>query len=232
MERERLSPIKIEGYQPLREMVYFALREAIMTGKLMPGERLMEVQLAEEMGVSRTPVREAVRRLELDGFVVMIARKGAYVADLSIKDIISVFEVRTAMERLAAQLATERIRPEEIDALERNLAAVEMVDTDDVDNNDKVALYTDIDTKFHDIIYDASRNDRLKQITNNIFEQVYRYRVICLANSKVLLSALDGHHKIVDAIKAKDPMAAGEAAASHMANTQNSLLELMRDKLI
>ncbi len=232
MERERLSPIKIEGYQPLREMVYFALREAIMTGKLMPGERLMEVQLAEEMGVSRTPVREAVRRLELDGFVVMIARKGAYVADLSIKDIISVFEVRTAMERLAAQLATERIRPEEIDALERNLAAVEMVDTDDVDNNDKVALYTDIDTKFHDIIYDASRNDRLKQITNNIFEQVYRYRVICLANSKVLLSALDGHHKIVDAIRAKDPMAAGEAAASHMANTQNSLLELMKDKLI
>jgi DNA-binding GntR family transcriptional regulator len=80
MEHPRLVPIKLDNYKPLREMVFESLREAIILGRLKPGERLMEIQLAEEMGVSRTPVREAIRKLELEGFVVMVPRKGAYVA--------------------------------------------------------------------------------------------------------------------------------------------------------
>ena len=93
MER-RLLPVKLDSYQPLREVVCETLREAIISGVLRPGERLMEIQLAEELGVSRTPVREAIRKLELEGFVIMIPRRGTYVADLSIKDINEVFEVR------------------------------------------------------------------------------------------------------------------------------------------
>lgn len=101
MER-RLIPVSLDNYKPLREIVFEALREAIINGTLEPGERLMEIQLAEEMGVSRTPVREAIRKLELEGFVVMVPRKGAYVAGLSMKDIADVFEIRTALESLAA----------------------------------------------------------------------------------------------------------------------------------
>ena len=85
----RFSTIKLDNYQPLRDLVFSAMREAILNGQLKPGERLMEVQLAEEMGVSRTPVREAIRKLELEGLVVMVPRKGAYVAGLTLKDVAS-----------------------------------------------------------------------------------------------------------------------------------------------
>ena len=120
MER-RLSPIKLDSYRPLREVVSEALREAIIDGALKPGERLMEIQLADELGVSRTPIREAIRRLELEGFLIMVPRRGTYVADLSIKDINEVFEIRTALDVLAAGLAAERITEEELEKLERLL---------------------------------------------------------------------------------------------------------------
>jgi DNA-binding GntR family transcriptional regulator len=120
MER-RLVPVKLDSYKPLREIVLEALREAIVSGVLEPGERLMEIQLAEEMGVSRTPVREAIRKLELEGFVVMIPRKGAYVAGVSHKDVQDVFEIRRALEVLAAGLAAEKATDEEIEQMERAL---------------------------------------------------------------------------------------------------------------
>mgnify|MGYP001353068839 CR=1 FL=1 len=87
MGRKPLIPINLDNYKPLRELVFETLREAIIDGELPPGERLMEIQVAEELGVSRTPVREAIRKLELEGLVAMIPRKGAYVAGLSMKDV-------------------------------------------------------------------------------------------------------------------------------------------------
>ena len=83
----RLSPIRLDSYQPLREVVCESLRNAISKGVLKPGERLMEIQLAEELGVSRTPVREAIRKLELEGYVVMLPRRGTYVSSLTIRDV-------------------------------------------------------------------------------------------------------------------------------------------------
>ena len=97
-DQRRLIPIKLDGYKPLRDIVFETLREAIINQTLKPGERLMEIQLAEEMGVSRTPVREAIRKLELEGLVVMVPRKGAYVAGISMKDIHEVYELRSALE--------------------------------------------------------------------------------------------------------------------------------------
>ena len=103
---------------PLRDVIYNTLRDAIVSGDLKPGERLMEVTLAEKMGVSRTPVREAVRKLELEGLVTMIPRKGTHVAELSVKDIMDVLEVRTALDKLATELAAERIRQDNFRHLE------------------------------------------------------------------------------------------------------------------
>ena len=117
----KLVPIKLDGYKPLRDVVFETLRDAIIRQVLKPGERLMEIQLADEMGVSRTPVREAIRKLELEGLVVMVPRKGAYVAGVSMKDIHEVYEVRSALEMLAVTLAAERITDEELDALERQV---------------------------------------------------------------------------------------------------------------
>ena len=115
---ENLTKLNLDEYKPLRDVVFENLRGAIVEGRLKPGERLMEVQLAEQLGVSRTPVREAIRKLELEGLVVMLPRKGAYVANMSLKDLIDVLEIRASLEGLAASLAAERITDEDIKKLE------------------------------------------------------------------------------------------------------------------
>ncbi len=105
-----LEPIKLDAYKPLREVVSETLRQAIKDGVLKPGERLMEIQLADELGVSRTPIREAIRKLELEGFVVMVPRRGTYVADISLKDIAQVFEIRMPWKNWLPAWLPKRIR--------------------------------------------------------------------------------------------------------------------------
>ena len=117
---DNINKINMDDYKPLRDLVFENLREAILKGDLNPGDRLMEVQLANKLGVSRTPVREAIRKLELEGLVIMLPRKGAYVADMSLKDIIEVLEIRASLEGLAAYLASERMSDENIKKTRRN----------------------------------------------------------------------------------------------------------------
>ena len=109
----------INEYLPLRDVVFNTLRQAILKGELAPGERLMEIQLAEKLGVSRTPIREAIRKLELEGLVLMIPRKGAEVAKISEKSLRDVLEVRRSLEELAIELACQRMSEEDMDELER-----------------------------------------------------------------------------------------------------------------
>ena len=113
-----INNLTLDNYKPLRDIVFENIREAIMEGTLRPGERLMEIQLAEQLGVSRTPVREAIRKLELEGLVVMLPRKGAYVASISKKDLVEILELRVGLEGLAAFYAAERISSEGIENLE------------------------------------------------------------------------------------------------------------------
>jgi len=215
-------PVKLENYQPLREVVFETLREAIISGQLSPGARMMEVQLAEEMGVSRTPVREAIRKLELEGFVVMIPRKGAYVASISFKDIADVFEIRAALESLACGLAAERITEEEIEELERTLVQVNNVEHDNING------LVEQDTDFHDIIYKASRNTRLIQIINNLREQIQRFRTASLAIPGRMKVAIDEHKKMVEAISERNIKLAQDLALEHIENAENSMLEALR----
>ena len=107
--------VNMNEYLPLRDVVFNTLRKAILRGELKPGERLMEIQLANKLGVSRTPIREAIRKLELEGLVLMIPRKGAEVAQITEKNMQDVLEVRKALEELSVQLACERITPEQVE---------------------------------------------------------------------------------------------------------------------
>lgn len=107
----------MDEYLPLRDVVFRTLRRAILKGELKPGERLMEVQLANRLGVSRTPVREAIRKLELEGLVTMIPRRGAEVAEITEKNMRDVLEVRRALEELAVKIACEKMTDEEIELL-------------------------------------------------------------------------------------------------------------------
>lgn len=217
--KKRLLPIKLDSYQPLREVVCEALRVAITSGDLQPGERLMEIQLAEELGVSRTPVREAIRKLELEGFVVMVPRRGTYVADLSLKDINDVYEVRTALDCLAAELATERITEEELEQLERILVQIgEYIEEGDID---KIA---EADLLFHEILYRASRNDRLVAIINNQREQTTRYRMRSLSYPGRMRQTYEEHRRLIEAIAQRDAELAGKLAAEHMENAEQILI--------
>ena len=223
MEREKLIPVNLDNYKPLREIVFETIREAIINGQLPPNERLMEIQLAEEMGVSRTPVREAIRKLELEGLVIMIPRKGAYVAGLSLKDIADVFEVRAALEGLAAGLAAERITEEEMEQLERSLVKVsELTELNDIDE------LINVDTKFHDVLYKASRNERLVQIVSNLREQIQRFRTTSLAQPGRIKDALEEHKKIVEAVSDRNLELAQALAQAHIENAENSMLEALQ----
>ncbi|WP_425059658.1 HTH-type transcriptional repressor RspR [Sporomusa carbonis] len=224
MER-RLVPIKLDSYKPLREVVAETLREAIVNGVLKPGERLMEIQLAEELGVSRTPVREAIRKLELEGFVVMIPRRGTYVADLSIKDINEVYEIRTALDVLAAGLAVERITEDELEQLERLLVEIgELIGGGDTDK------IVEIDSQFHDVLYRASRNDRLVGIINNLREQFTRFRSISIQYPGRMEKSIEEHRRLVEAIASRDTELAQQIAREHMENSEQTLLQDLNER--
>lgn len=221
----RLVPVTLDNYKPLREIVFETLREAIISATLKPGERLMEIQLAEEMGVSRTPVREAIRKLELEGFVVMVPRKGAYVAGISMKDIADVFEIRAALESLAAGLAAERITEEELEQLERILVKI----GECVQKNDLGQLI-DVDTEFHDTLYKACRNERLVQIVSNLREQIQRARTASLSTPGRMKDALEEHKKIVEAVSERNVELAQQLAREHIENAENTMLDVLNEK--
>ena len=111
--------VNMNDFLPLRDVVFNTLRQAILRGELQPGERLLEIHLANKLGVSRTPIREAIRKLELEGLVLMIPRRGAVVAEITEKSLRDVLEVRRALEELAVKLACQKIKPEEIEELKR-----------------------------------------------------------------------------------------------------------------
>jgi len=221
--RKKLLPVKLDSYKPLREIVLEALREAIVTGVLEPGERLMEIQLAEELGVSRTPIREAIRKLELEGFVVMIPRKGAYVAGVSYKDVKDVFEIRAALEGLAAGLAAEKITDEEIEQMERVLHYEK--------EPDNLEEMVQSDTDFHALLYKASRNEKLIWILGNLREQIQRFRSASLAVPGRVKNAIAEHREILEAIARHDVKEAQALATAHIENAANVMFEAMRQQV-
>lgn len=225
MER-RLVPVKLDSYKPLREIVFESMREAIIGGVLKPGERLMEIQLAEEMGVSRTPVREAIRKLELEGFVVMIPRKGAYVAGVSLKDVADVFEIRSALEGLAAGLAAERVTEDELEQMERALL---YQGGEDEPNLEQIV---ESDTDFHALVYKASRNERLILILANLREQIQRFRATSLAVPGRIKDAIDEHRQIVEALRNHDIEEAQSLAMAHIVTAENVMFEALRARNI
>jgi len=218
----RLAPIKLDSYQPLREVVCESLREAIRSGVLKPGERIMEIQLAEELGVSRTPVREAIRKLELEGYVVMMPRRGTYVASMSIRDINEIFEIRTALESLSNGLAADHITDDELEHLQRLLVII-----GGYIKEGNIEKIVETDIEFHDLLYHAARNERLVGIISNLRDQLTRFRTLSMSYPGRLEETLEEHRLIVDAIADGDRKAASRAAERHMENSEKTLLKAM-----
>ncbi len=207
-------------YLPLRDVVFNTLRQAILTGELKPGERLMEIHLADRLGVSRTPIREAIRKLELEGLVVMIPRKGAQVARITEKNLKDVLEVRRALDMLAVRLACSRMDDEYKKQLREACDEFARV----VKNNNTKDI-TEADVRFHDIINKATGNDRLIQRVNNLAEQMYRYRLEYIKDAAYHNRLVAEHEEIYSAIMDGDEERAAKAVVLHIDNQEETIIK-------
>lgn len=217
--------VNMNEYLPLRDVVFNTLRQAILKGELAPGERLMEIQLAEKLGVSRTPIREAIRKLELEGLVLMIPRKGAEVAKISEKSLRDVLEVRRALEELAVELVCEKITDEQIQDLKD--AAEEFKES--LKDGD-ITRIAEADVKFHDVIYMATDNQKLIQLLNNLREQMYRYRVEYLKRSDFHQQLIDEHEEIIETIESGQKDRAVQVVCQHVDNQVEAVMDTIRMK--
>lgn len=216
--------VNMDDYLPLRDVVFKKLRQGILTGELKPGERLMEIHLAERLGVSRTPIREAIRKLELEGLVKMIPRRGAEVACITRKHLKDVLEVRRALDELSVGLACDRITEEGKDRLKAAcLEFEEAVKSKDIR---KIA---EIDVKVHDIIVEAANNERLMQLMNNLAEQMYRYRFEYIKDVSGHERLVKEHELIYDSIIHGDKEMAMATVRTHVDNQEASILSQLRE---
>lgn len=208
----------IQNHRPLREIVYEELKLLIVKGKIQPGMRLMEEELAEDMGVSRTPIREAIRKLEKEGLITIEPRRGAYVSQLSSQDMVEILEVRQNVEGFAAELAAKRITEEEKTRLIEIAKEYEIA----VKENDMPAMIK-ADTAFHHIIVEATRNKILIQMVEQLQELVLRFRYLYYDNFKRSDKMTEEHKMIYEAIMEGKSEVAKESADDHI----NRLKELV-----
>lgn len=214
----------VNEYLPLRDVVFNTLRQAILRGEMEPGERLMEIQLAQKLGVSRTPIREAIRKLELEGLVVMIPRKGAEVAHITEKDMRDVLEVRCTLEELAISLACKNVTDEAITELKNANRVFESA----IVSQDVVAI-VDADVLFHDAIYAMTNNARLIQIINNLREQMYRYRLEYVKDARTHSIVISEHNDIIEKLSSKNVEGAKIVMHQHINNQEKGIVRLLNN---
>lgn len=211
--------LAMDEFLPLRDVVFNTLRKAILTGELKPGERLMEIHLANRLGVSRTPIREAIRKLELEGLVIMIPRRGAEVAQITEKNLKDVLEVRRALDALCVELACDRISADEEEQLREACDEFERAtETKDA------TIIAKADVEFHDIIVQATGNQRLIQLINNLSEQMYRYRFEYIKDENRHDNLISEHRMIYEGIVNRDKEKAAQAAKLHIDNQERSII--------
>lgn len=217
--------VRMDAFLPLRDVVFNTLRQAILHGELKPGERLMEIQLANKLGVSRTPIREAIHKLEQEGLVLLIPRKGAVVAEITEKNVRDVLEVRIALEELAVKLACERMTEEGLADLKKAEATFKAV----IGGSD-ISKVAAADEAFHDVIFNSTENSRLVLLLNNLREQMYRYRLEYLKRPEFHGLLLEEHKKIVERIEAKDQEDAMDVINRHIRNQEDVIMAAIRSK--
>lgn len=199
------------SHRPLREIVYEELKMQILTGAIVPGTRMMEVELAKEIGVSRTPIREAIRKLEKEGLVTIEPRRGAYASQISTQDMVEILEVRQNMEGLAAFFAASRMSDDQMTELKE----VSKLYNKAVHDGDMEEMIKH-DTKFHRIIVESCNNKVLVQMIEQLQELVLRFRYIYYDNFKRAENMPEEHFEILNAIETGDAEAARKAADVHI----------------
>jgi DNA-binding GntR family transcriptional regulator len=212
--RDRLS---------LTERVYQELRRSIITGGIPGGTRLVESNLAAKMQVSRTPVREALHKLALEGLLYSIPRAGYIVEEMSEYDVEDLFDVRIKIEQMAARMALDKITPNEIEQLVQNLEKADRVLQDA-----KMRQMAELDTAFHGIIYKAARSKTLYRICQTLSDHTLKYRIALIDQSEMGRKTRDGHYEIYEAILSGDSDRVDQAVQSHLELAKKDISRLMR----
>ena len=209
----------LQNHRPLRELVYDQLKKEILVGNITPGTRMMEVELAEELGVSRTPVREAIRKLEKEGLVTIEPRRGAYASDISVRDLVDVLEVREDLEGLAASLAATRMSEECLSELEEITKgyskAIQENDTEEIIRYDEM---------FHKKIVESTENKTLIQMIKNVQELALRFRYLYYDDFSRYENMPTEHKEIIDSIRSGDSETAREVADRHVRKLKTFVL--------
>ncbi|HHY38590.1 MAG TPA: GntR family transcriptional regulator [Clostridia bacterium] len=206
------------------EMVYRTLREAILTGVLGPGTRIKESDISEQLGVSRTPVREAIGRLRAEGLIQSLPTVGTVVSDFSSEHVLATYVPRAVLEGAAARLCATSATDAEIASLERTLEVMEEPETmGSLDN------LSDANFAFHELIVMFSRNDYLRQLLQQIWAIVKMCRVSSLMYPGRVQEAMAEHRRILDAIKRRDSRQAEEAARAHIEKAHETRLRMVTD---
>ncbi|MCD7866037.1 MAG: GntR family transcriptional regulator [Clostridiales bacterium] len=217
--------LQTAAYLPLRDVVFQTLRTAILKGDLKPGERLMELQLASKLGVSRTPIREAIRMLEQEGLAIIIPRKGAEVARMTEKDMEDVLQIRCSLEELAVRLACQNITQMEMQELR-----VAMEQFREKTTTEDIAAIAQADVNFHDVLYKSADNPKLLGLLNNLREQMYRYRVEYLKNPSIYQQLITEHRQLYEAVKMQDAEKAAAYTRMHLENQTESMKKVIREQ--
>lgn len=217
--------IQMDQFLPLRDVVFDVLRQNILTGELKPGERLMEIHLANKLGVSRTPIREAIRKLELEGLVTMIPRRGAEVAEITEESLHEVLEVRRALDVFCVELSCERITDEEKILLEKAMIAFE-----EVAKEKNIKEIAKADVIFHEVIMNATRNNRLIQLIQNLSEQVYRYRFEYIKDESGHDTLIEEHRLIYQSIIENNTEEAVRVVTMHINNQERAIIQHIREE--
>lgn len=216
--RVTLEPVQTREYSPIREEVFTMLRQAILTGKLQPGDRLVERELAEQLGVSRTPVREALRKLELENLVTHIPRKGVVVSEISRKDVIEIFDIRASLEGLAASLAAQKATRDDLQGLKDLLREMEIAD------NNKDEELNDIHDEFHKRLCALADSPRLVQMINSLSDYISRFTKTGYSIPGRSSAAMQEHLELLEALEARNSANAEEIAGHHVMNSKAAVL--------
>lgn len=204
----------------LRGRVFHHLREDILSGKYKEGDELKEVAIGEELGVSRTPVREAFRQLELEGLIQIIPNKGAYVTGITEKDVKDIYMIRSLLEGLCARWACEHITNEQMEEMEENIYLSKFHA-----QKGHLEQLAELDNRFHEILYEACNSKMLEHQLRDFHEYVLRVRKKTLSNVNRGPKSNEEHELLMEAIKAKDADKAEKLANMHMINAYENMVK-------
>lgn len=215
-----LGTIKIGKRKPLREVVYDSLKKSILHGKLKAGQRLIEETIAQQIGISRTPVREAFHKLEQDDLVSRLPKGGFAVREFTQADVEEVFGIRIALESYAAYLASLHITPDKIAALERKVMESENA-LKKGDDDRMIQLHTE----FHDLLYKSCKSRKLMEMIGNFRDYFFRYRSALLHAPDGYMTSMTDHRRMLEAMKKKNHREVERLVRDHLEKGKEIILK-------